>query len=844
MRSNPRLAISPVAVVAGMVALFLALQAWELAAFARRQIGIYQQVVEGRVQIVEVIPDSPADQVGLDPGDVILALDGNEVKALTDVRAFRAGKSLEEPLHFVVERDGVRREVTVTPGAAFPGFTFTVTVLSVLANLAIGPLALAKRPGYLRARLLFWLTAAIALELALPGTKVAQNQWLAATVLLNGFQMAVELHLASTIPERQAWLTRRPWVIRGYYWFGLSLSGVVAIALLLESAIGVPLRPWAATTLYGTFTSALMPLWALAVLGLLGRQALTYAEPRGRQQAALVAAGVLPWALVTISAELGLVDRYVPSHLTDLVWNVSLLFYPLAVFLILWRETATQERILLELTDEVQRVGSVAEISRVVAADLHAAFHPKGTHVFYRQRYSRDLTLGHSSGPQFPEEQIPEASPLLRTVEEAGRPLDWPSPELAGLPDHERAWLDRLETRLVVPVMGRDARMLGLLLLGEKKSEEAYTPHDRRLLTALTGQIALVYENLRLKDRVDQSQEIERQVLARMADQELNLVKECPKCGRCYDASDTHCADDGADLQLSRPVERLVAGRYRLDRLVDKGGMGAIYQATDTHLGREVAIKVLHGSLMGQESARRFESEARLTATLRHPNVVTVHDYGTTNTGNAFLAMELLSGFTLKAAIKREKALRPEVLADWLAQACEGVAAAHRAHVIHRDLKPANVYVTTLEDGRQVVKILDFGIAKVKSAALADGARLTVPGMLLGTFSYMAPEQLQGGEADERSDIFALGVMAIEALTGKPPFAGDTPVEVLDAIAQGKLRLRSTSEAEQQLRAVLGRAVAFAAEARQPSVTAFAAELVPALRAVAAEATREGAASA
>jgi|CXWL01.1.fsa_nt_gi GAF domain-containing protein len=814
----------------------LVLQALELANFASHQIGIYQQVDDAGVFISEVVPGSPAETAGLLAGDRLVSLDGRPILALEDVRKLHADAAPGGQLTFVVEREGARRTAHVQPGAAFPLFTFTVTLLSTLANFAIGPLALAKRPGYLRARLLFWLTAAIALELAMPGAKLAQWLWLPVTVLLNGFQIGVELHLASVIPEHQSWLDGRPWVIRGYYVVGLGSAALVAGALLFETSSGTVLMPWSGQQLYTAFSAILYPLWALGVLALLGRQALTYPESRGRQQAAIVMAGVVPWAVVLLASESGLLARYVASRWEDLVWNIALLFYPLAVFVILWREAASQEQILLDLTDEVQRVDSIGEISRVVSTDLHVAFHPKSTHVFYRQRYSRDLTLGHSTGMQLREEQIPESSPLLAIVEQSGRPLDYPSPDLADLPAAERSWLDRLETRLVVPVRGRDERLLGLLLLGQKKSEEPYTPRDRKLLSALTGQIALVYENLRLKDRVDQSREVERQVLARMADKELNLVRECPRCGRCFDAGDSRCVEDGSELSLARPVERLVADRYRLDRLLDKGGMGAIYEATDMHLGRQVAIKVLHGSLMGQEASRRFESEAKLTANLRHPNVVIAHDYGTTNTGNAYLAMELLSGFTLRAAFKKQGAIEPRLVADWFEQACEGVKAAHRSHIIHRDLKPANVYVTTQEDGRQIVKILDFGIAKVKTAAIQEGSRLTIPGMLLGTFSYMAPEQLQGEEADERSDVFSLGVMAIEALTGRPPFEGDSPVEILEAIGQAKLRLlRHGNAAEERLRDVLARAVAFRPGDRYPSVAQLETELIPALRAVAAE---------
>ena len=733
-----------------------------------------------------------------------------------------------EPVTYTVERAGRRLVMHVQPGVPFPIFDWSVTAVTVLGYLLIGLLALGKRPGYLRARLLFWLGAAVAAELALPGLRSFDSPMLPISLLLNGFQMAVELHLASVIPERQPWSRRHAWVIPSFYVVGLASTGLVAADLLAEHA-GVALLPWSSEVVYEQFMGYLLPLWALAVLVLLGRQALNYPEPRGRQQAAIVAAGVLPWALLSFLSRVGLLERWVPAHLEDVVWNSALLLYPLAVFIILLRESANQERILLDLTEEVQHAGSIAEISRIVSTDLHSAFHPKSTHVFYRERHSRDLTLGHSTGVQLAEEQIPESSVLLRLVEAYGKAVDYPE-DLAGLPPEERAWLDRLEARLIVPLNGRDGRLLGLLLVGQKKSEEPFTVRDRKLLQALTNQIALVYENARLKDRVDQSQRVQREVLARLEEGELGLVRECPACGRCYDPPQTHCPEDRNELQTPLPVERLIAERYRLERRIDRGGMGAIYEATDLHLGRPVAVKVLHATLVGEEARRRFIVEARLTAALRHPNVVTVHDFGTTDTGATYLVMERLHGETLAALLRREGALPAAAVADLLEQACEGMQAAHRADIVHRDLKPANLYVAHRDDGSEALKILDFGVAKLRSDSLDAASGLTAPGALIGTFNYMAPEQLAGRQADPRSDVFALGVVTVEALTGHRPFAGEGPTELLRAIDSGEPRLDSPIAEDLRLATVLRRALAPDRERRYPSVDDLQRELIPAIR--------------
>jgi hypothetical protein len=752
------------------------------------------------------------------------------VASIAEVRvALDARRAVGGPIRLEVDRDGRRSELAVEPGVDFPIASFLITAVVALCWLLIGPLAVLKRPGYLRARLLNLLAVSVAAEIALPGGWLWPTTYLVATILLAGFQSAVELHLASVIPERQAWLDRRRWAIRAYYVLGIGSTAVAALLIVAAAHAPPGTLPFTDLDVFQRFTFVMFPLWALGVVFLLGRQALTYPEAKGRQQAALVLAGSIPWVLVLVANELGLILAWVPARWESTVWNLALLCYPLAVLAILWREAADQERILLELTEKVKTVGSVGEISKVVSLDLHAAFHPKSTHVFYRERHSRDLTLGHSTGMMLREEQIPERSPLLRLVEAYGKAVDYPE-DLAGLPPGERAWLDRLEARLLVPLNGADGTLLGLLVLGEKKSEEPYTPRDRRLLQALSAQIALVYENARLKDRVQQSQTVQREVLAQLAGRELELVKECPRCGRCYDAGDERCAEDGATLGYTLPVERTIGRRYRLERLLDRGGMGAIYRAVDLHLARPVAVKVLNAGVVGEEGARRFASEARLTANLHHPNVVTVYDYGTTDTGAPFLVMELLEGFTLRQALDRRGTLPPLEAAEWLGQACEGVSSAHRAGIIHRDLKPANLFVAEHEGVASVVKILDFGIAKVKSAALRGAAGLTAPGALIGTFSYMAPEQLERGEVDERSDVFSLGVIAVEALTGRRPYPGETPGEILGAMFRGEYRFAGESAAERELAAVVRRCLARDPAERFASVAALQEALLPAIR--------------
>ena len=159
---------------------------------------------------------------------------------------------------------------------------------------------------------------------------------------------------------------------------------------------------------------------------------------------------------------------------------------------------------------------------------------------------------------------------------------------------------------------GSDRHLVGLLMLGDKKSEEPYSPDDLKLLQAIARQIAVARENVRLKDRVDEDRRIRHDVLAHLETGLVSLLKECPSCGACYDASVTACAADGAELQLSLPVERTIDGKYRLDRLLGKGGMGAVYEAADLRLARPVAVKIMLGRAFGDRQAlRRFEREAQ-----------------------------------------------------------------------------------------------------------------------------------------------------------------------------------------------------------------------------------------
>lgn len=215
-------------------------------------------------------------------------------------------------------------------------------------------------------------------------------------------------------------------------------------------------------------------------------------------------------------------------------------------------------------------------------------------------------------------------------------------------------------------------------------------------------------------------------------------------------------------------IGRLIDGRYQVRSRIARGGMATVYLATDLRLERRVAVKVMHGHLADDESFKqRFIQEARSAARLAHPNVVNVFDQGQ-DADSAYLVMEYLPGITLRDLLQEYGSLTAEQTLDISEAVLSGLAAAHKAGIVHRDLKPENVLLA--DDGR--IKIGDFGLARAASANTATGAAL------LGTVAYLSPELVTRGVADTRSDIYAVGIMMYEMLTGEQPFTGEQPMQI------------------------------------------------------------------
>jgi serine/threonine protein kinase len=223
-----------------------------------------------------------------------------------------------------------------------------------------------------------------------------------------------------------------------------------------------------------------------------------------------------------------------------------------------------------------------------------------------------------------------------------------------------------------------------------------------------------------------------------------------------------------------------VDGRYRVLELIGEGGMGKVYLAEHIEIGKRVALKVLHPSYSRMpDLVERFRREARAASKIGHPNIVDVTDSGTTADGSVYFVMEYLEGVELGSVIEREGALDVARALKITGQICRALAAAHREGIIHRDLKPENIYLITRDGTADVVKVLDFGIAKTTEAEAARERRLTSPGMAMGTPEYMSPEQAAGRPADARCDVYALGAILYEMVTGEPPYIGDNFMEIL-----------------------------------------------------------------
>jgi len=613
-----------------------------------------------------------------------------------------------------------------------------------------------------------------------------------------------------------------------------TVPGVLAYALkegvpVVAALAGASLPPYP-TAVYLTLQAlVLLPafglVYAIGVAHVLGprivlRRSLQYALANRTIRALTI----LPGAALVVSVVLQR-DRTVAE-----IVGSSSGFYTLMVLaaIVMWtyrerarawlderffRQEYDARKILLSLASRVRYETDPADLAGLVVAQLDEALHPQFIAILVSGVEDGRLTpVAARHGEAGP---LPLDGGLVSMLTWSDDPLEIylhdPRSPARRLPSGERAWLETTGAVLLVPVLGQDRGLVAVIALGERRSEEAYTAEDRQLLASIASQMGLALDVERL-----------RRLGARAADPDTERtdaqtaviapMMECPRCGGCEEFPVSACPTDGSPLRPVPYVPRTIDNKYRLEQLLGRGGMGAVYRARDMRLDRLVAVKVVRAERLGDvEARRRFRREAQIVARLQHPSIVAVHDYGTFPDGGAYLVMELVRGEDLRRVLQREGRMDPPSAVRILSAVCEAIETAHREGVLHRDLKPENII---LPGGGLEAKVLDFGVAKVvgdelpREGVLAPDAPtlLTAAGMIIGTPAYMAPEQFRGARVDGRTDVFSLGVIAYEMLSGDLPFGRGSLGEVILAQARGVPPIRSVelpAAAERAIRAAL-----------------------------------------
>jgi len=430
-----------------------------------------------------------------------------------------------------------------------------------------------------------------------------------------------------------------------------------------------------------------------------------------------------------------------------------------------FRDKYDAQQLFREIVEEIRRAESVEEVAYQIVGRIAEALHAQGCGLLVRKPGENAYRIVAAAPPGSLSTDLPATNKLIPLV----RMLECPVPiTQAGtgwlgqqLPQVDKEFLQKARIELLVPVALKEGNTEALLVLGGKLSEEPYSAEDTALLENVAGALALL-------------------LMRGSAIQPGRSFEECLACGRCYDTGTTRCSREGTALTLVA-TPRMLAGRYRLDLRLGQGGMGKVYRATDMSLNREVAVKMIRDEFFADRKAiEKFRQESQLTGSLAHPNVVTVYDFGVEAGQRIFLVMELLQGITLRQELQSKKRMDAARALELFEGICAGVGAAHARGLIHRDLKPENIFLSR-KDVMEVVKITDFGIAKTLPQS-ADETRDTITGVVVGTMKYMSPEQLRGRLASPRWDLWALAVIAYEALCGYAPFVGEDSIMLQAAI--------------------------------------------------------------
>jgi formylglycine-generating enzyme required for sulfatase activity/serine/threonine protein kinase len=321
-------------------------------------------------------------------------------------------------------------------------------------------------------------------------------------------------------------------------------------------------------------------------------------------------------------------------------------------------------------------------------------------------------------------------------------------------------------------------------------------------------------------------------------------MKECPTCRCCFPDDVNHCPDDGAETTASIQGEPILDGRYQLEKRLGQGGMGVVYKARHIFLKTQHAIKIILPDLVGNDPnlVTRFRQEALAAAAIRHQNIIAVTDFGVVRGTMPFLVMEFVRGSSLQEIMAEEGAMSPVRAFELIQPICAGIAAAHRQKIIHRDMKPLNVMIQEGIPVSEGVKILDFGLAKIKSGELLGSFIAAQTTGLMGSPFYMGPEQWSDEPPDARADIYSLGVMFYQMLCGEVPFKGSSIPSIMKKHLTSDVPTLASKgvEVPPQIEAAVRHALEKDAQYRTATAEEFSAELGRAMTAASATLKRTG----